>query len=63
MVKQRKTEHVRATVEPLVLAAIEAAARAEGMSISNYMRRTVIRDLRNRGLLPDKILADLAEAS
>ena len=46
-----------------MLAAIEAAARAEGMSISNYMRRTVIRDLRNRGLLPDKILADLAEAS
>jgi hypothetical protein len=59
-VTQRRSKDLQVNLEPTVHALVVDLSRRMGTSASNYIRTLIVEDLRNRGVLTDSMLADMA---
>jgi hypothetical protein len=58
-----RSEDIQVNLEPPVYQQVKDLAPKLGMSMSLYTRMLIINDLRERGLLTDRMIADMAMAS
>lgn len=63
MMAQKRSKDVQVNLEPSIHAQVQDIAPKLDMSISSYIRSLIIADLRERGLLTDRMIADMAMAS
>ncbi len=61
--RQMRSEDIQVNLEPPVYQQVKDLAPKLGMSMSLYTRMLIINDLRERGLLTDRMIADMAMAS
>lgn len=59
MKSQRRTERIVIRVEPLITNALARFILASEGSQSEYVRKLIIKDLHERGLLPDGLLMEM----
>jgi hypothetical protein len=58
----KREKDMQVNLEPAIHRAVIDLTRQLGDSQSNYIRKLIINDLRDRGLLTDNMLADLLVA-
>lgn len=59
MAQQVRSERLVSRVEPKIFTAIQITTHALQVSMSDYLRNLAIKDLKERGLLTDSMLAEL----
>lgn len=54
-----KSKSIMVNIEPTIYGIVQEYIAKSGQSAASYGRSLIIKDLRERGILPDKVLADL----
>lgn len=57
---QRRSKDLQVNLEPVIHQTVVNLSKRLDTSASNYIRSLIVEDLRNRGLLTDSMLVDLA---
>ena len=60
---QKRSMDLQVNLEPPIYQQVYELAPKLGLSKSGYIRSLIIADLRERGLLTDRMIADMAMAS
>jgi len=63
MGKKHRTERIAVYLEPEIHIAVTALAEVEGRNLSDLVRSILLKELRERQLMPDATLARLAGAA
>ena len=58
---ERRSVNQLVSIEPTVFQALQLAMANESLTASSYMRRLLIQDLKEKGLLTTEMLANMAE--
>jgi hypothetical protein len=56
---EKRRHLINCNLEPTLFRITNDLVARKGVSVSSYVRRLIIDDLRNEGLLPDSIIAKL----
>lgn len=57
--REKKRAPVAGNLEPSIYRIVQDLCARMDITVSGYIRRLIIEDLRTKGLLPDKLLAKL----
>lgn len=55
----KRSRDIQVNLEPLIHQLLVDLATRTGMTQSSYIRKLIIEDLRNQGLLTDSMIADM----
>jgi hypothetical protein len=58
---QRRTIKITTNLEPVIYEALNLLLSRDGVAAASYIRRLIVDDLENRGLLTEKMLASMAK--
>lgn len=62
VIAQRRSKDLQVNLEPIIHKSVIDLSAKLGLSASSYLRKLVLEDLQERGLLTDSMLAEMALA-